>query len=84
MMEHSCDPLDQVEIEIDRYITWPGQACGYKIGELKIKELRNRAKCELGDHFDIKEFHDVVLWSGSLLLSMLEDIVLDWIRSRKG
>ena len=83
MMEHSCDPLDQVEIEIDRYITWPGQACGYKIGELKIKELRNRAKCELGDHFDIKEFHDVVLRSGSLSLSMLEDIVLDWIKSRK-
>ena len=84
MMEYSCDPLDQVEIEIDRYITWPGQACGYKIGELKIKELRNRAKCELGKNFDIKEFHDVVLRSGSLSLSMLEDIVLNWIRSRKG
>jgi uncharacterized protein (DUF885 family) len=67
--------------EIDRYIIWPGQACAYKIGELKMLELRKKAQERLGDDFNIKEFHCIVLEHGSVPLEVLEGLVDDYIRT---
>ncbi|MFN5617832.1 MAG: DUF885 domain-containing protein [Brevundimonas sp.] len=70
--------------EVERYITNPGQATSYKIGELKIMELRDRARTQLGDRFDIRDFHAVVLGSGSMPLDVLEDVVEAWIAAGGG
>merc|ERR1711944_216422 len=72
MLEHTAASEDNIRNEVTRYITWPGQATAYKIGQLKIEELRKRAFEELGENFNIKDFHDVVLRSVGPL-DMLEE-----------
>ncbi|MBN1232155.1 MAG: DUF885 domain-containing protein [Candidatus Coatesbacteria bacterium] len=69
--------------EIYRYSVWPGQACAYKIGELKITELKEMAKKKLGSNFNIKEFHSAILMNGSMPLDLLEDIVREYIKNKK-
>ena len=77
---HENDVNDALaQTETDRYIAWPGQALGYKMGQLKIRELRERAKAQLGPHFDIKAFHDEVLDGGALPLDLLDARVTRWM-----
>jgi uncharacterized protein (DUF885 family) len=83
---HDHSAIDEVEVqsETDRYIVWPGQALAYKIGQLKILELRDRAQKELGAKFDIRKFHDEVLGAGALPLDVLEKRIDGWIAAEKG
>lgn len=71
------------EIELNRYIVWPAQALAYKIGQLKIRELRNYAQAELGDKFDIRAFHDTVLANGALPLDTLETVIKEWVQAQQ-
>ena len=72
-----------IQSETDRYISGPGQACSYKIGQLKIRELRERAKVELGSKFNLKKFHDEVLSGGALPLDLLDERIARWIAKQK-
>lgn len=82
-MENIPNPAEDCRKEIERYIVWPGQATGYKIGMLKILELREMSKKELGNKFDIREYHDVVLTNGALPLNLLEEVVKEWVAKKK-
>lgn len=74
---------NNIHNEVDRYITWPGQATGYKIGQLEILRLRAEAEAQLGDRFDLRAFHDVVLGQGAVTLPVLRAQVEAWIRARR-
>jgi uncharacterized protein (DUF885 family) len=83
MMKNTANATGDIEHEVERYMLWPGQATGYKIGMLKILELREHAKKELGSKFSIREFHDVVLTNGAVSLTTLEELVNNWVTEKK-
>ena len=80
---HTAMDDENINTEVDRYIAWPGQALSYKMGQMKILELRARAQKELGPKFDLRKFHDAILDSGPLPLDVLEGKIDDWIRASK-
>ena len=80
---HSGEDEADVQAETDRYIAWPGQALAYKIGQLKISELRERTQKQLGSGYDVKSFHDEILNGGALPLDVLDTRVQAWIDRQK-
>jgi uncharacterized protein (DUF885 family) len=81
-LKYSAKDGKDIEVEVDRYLVWPAQALSYKIGELRFLALREIAEAELGDHFDIREFHDILLGKGALPLDILEEQVRSWIEKK--
>jgi uncharacterized protein (DUF885 family) len=81
--EHTSKTDQDITVEVDRYIVWPGQALAYKIGQMKIRELRTKAEKELGDRFNVRTFHDAVLEQGGVPLDLLEAHVNEWIAKQK-
>ena len=79
MMSNSSMAESDVIVEVERYMSWPGQALGYRIGQLEIARLRREAAASLGPRFDVKEFHRIVLTNGSLPLKLLADEVSAWV-----
>lgn len=80
---NSSKPLHDITVEVDRYISWPGQALAYKVGQLKIRELREYATRELGDAFDVRTFHDEVLGAGAVPLGILDTRIREWVAREK-
>lgn len=83
MSKNTALSIHEINTETDRYISWPGQALSYKIGELKIRELREEAKAVLGSDFDIREFHEVILEQGTVTLEILEKRIRAWIKTSR-
>lgn len=83
MSKNTALSLHEINTEVDRYISWPGQALSYKIGEIKIRELRKKAKDQLGNKFNIRDFHEVVLSQGTVTLSILEERINKYINKTK-
>lgn len=83
MQKNTGKSRHDATVEIDRYMIWPGQALAYKLGELKIRELREQAEKKLGDRFDIRAFHDELLANGALPLDVLQSTMQEWINSQK-
>jgi uncharacterized protein (DUF885 family) len=83
MLDNTALSAANIDAEVNRYITWPGQALAYKVGELKIRELRTRAEEALGAEFDLRAFHDAVLENGAIPLNVLEERIDLWIAGRK-
>ncbi len=83
MSDNSSIPLRAIQGEVRRYIVWPGQATGYKIGMIRIQALRAKAEAELGDDFDIRGFHDAVLAGDAMPLTLLERRIDQWIAGEK-
>jgi uncharacterized protein (DUF885 family) len=83
MAERTCLTLLNITNEVDRYIAWPGQALAYKIGEIKIRQLRTQAEKELRAKFNLREFHDTLLTSGAVPLDVLESMVTAWVERCK-
>jgi uncharacterized protein (DUF885 family) len=82
MRAHTAMAEPDLRAEVDRYVAWPGQALGYKVGQLKLRELRARAEAKLGKRFDLRAFHDAVLVGGQRPLSVLEADIDRWIAAR--
>ena len=83
MTKNTALSLHEINTEVDRYISWPGQALAYKIGEIKIRELRKKAEVQLGGLFDIREFHEVILEKGTVTLPILEKRIVNYINNKK-
>ena len=83
LAENTALSLHEVNTEIDRYIGWPGQALSYKIGELKIKQLRATAEAAMGEDFNIRSFHNMILSQGAVPLPLFDDMLADWIAMQK-
>jgi uncharacterized protein (DUF885 family) len=84
MLKNTALAENNITNEVDRYITWPGQALAYKVGQLEILRLRDEAKRQLGNNFDIRKFHDVLLGNGAVPLEVLRQIVARYVKERNG